>query len=94
MESEHDLAPTTVITHSRRQSDGKWLVRGTSSDNGVVKSVRVNNVAARAVRPNFAEWEVILPAGQAMIEALALDAAGNSERTPHVIAVTAAKPRE
>ena len=82
-----DLSPTTVITRTRKQADGKWLVRGTTSDNGGVKSVRVNNVEARSTRPNFAEWEVLLDAAQAngKVEARAQDVAGNLELTPHVI---------
>jgi hypothetical protein len=36
------------------------VVRGTTSDDGVVEDVRVNGHAARALGPNFGEWEVIL----------------------------------
>lgn len=86
-----DLAPTTVITHTRKQADGKWLVRGTTSDNGGVKSVRVNNVEARALRPNFAEWEVLLDVTQGKLEALAQDNAGNLERAPHVVGTGAVR---
>jgi len=32
-------------------------VRGTTSDNGMVRRVVVNGKEARVVSPNFAEWE-------------------------------------
>src|SRR5262249_6806195 len=54
-----DLPPITVITHVVRQA-GKLTVRGTTSDNGTVTRVLVNGTPARAVRPNFAEWEAVL----------------------------------
>src|SRR5207302_242917 len=48
-----DLPPATVITHVGRLVGGKVVVRGTTSDNGVVKKVLVNGKAARATRANF-----------------------------------------
>jgi hypothetical protein len=66
---------------------GKLLVRGTTSDNGVVKEVRVNGQAARAVAANFAEWEVVLDGlrpGPVTLTGGATDAAGNVEPRPHV----------
>jgi hypothetical protein len=73
-----DLPPATVIT-----SVSKGIVRGTTSDNGVVKRVLVNGREARATAPNFAEWEIALDtAGK--IEAWAEDAAGNVETNKHV----------
>jgi hypothetical protein len=77
-----DLAPTTVITHAQGKG-AKLLVRGTTADNGAVKRVTVNGHPARAVRPNFAEWEIELPAA-AELRAHAEDAAGNVERRPHI----------
>ncbi|MEN9576424.1 MAG: hypothetical protein RL514_4279 [Verrucomicrobiota bacterium] len=94
LEPVDDLAPTTVITHRRRQANGKWLVCGTTSDNGGVKSVSVNKVEARALRPNFAEWEVVLDAAQGRLEAVAQDEAGNIERTPHMVGPVTASSRE
>jgi hypothetical protein len=80
-----DLPPVTVITHVVKGADGKLLVRGTCADNGTVAKVVVNGREARAVRGNFAEWEVALEgAGAAKLEAHAEDAAGNVEKRPHV----------
>jgi hypothetical protein len=45
---------------------------------------------ARALAPNFAEWEAVLPgasAGAVELRAQATDAAGNVEPRPHVVAV-------
>lgn len=84
-----DLPPQTVITHLVRQADRGWIVRGVTSDNGTVKRVVVNECEARALRPNFAEWEVIVPAALASTElrAFAEDAAGNIEPRPHVVSL-------
>jgi hypothetical protein len=84
-----DLPPTTVITHVRR-SGATLVVRGTTADNGTVTKVLVNGRPARALAPNFAEWEAVLPAagGAAKeVRAQATDAAGNVEPRPHVVAV-------
>jgi hypothetical protein len=84
-----DLPPTTVITHVRRTA-GKVVVRGTTADNGAVKRVVVNGTEARALRPNFAEWEVTLErvtAGELRIQAHAEDAAGNVETRAHIVNV-------
>jgi hypothetical protein len=81
-----DLPPATVITQARRLEGGKVWVRGTTSDNGSVTKVLVNGKVARAVAPNFAEWEIILegvPASEVKIQAHATDAAGNIEKRPH-----------
>lgn len=79
-----DLPPATVITHVEK-TGGKWIVRGTTSDNGDVRKVIVNGAAARSVRPNFAEWEIELAAtSDGRIQAHAEDAAGNIEPRPHV----------
>jgi hypothetical protein len=85
-----DLPPATVITHVSRPSAGKVKVRGSTSDNGTVKTVLVNGRKARPVSANFAEWEVLLhvkAAGPFRIEARAEDTAGNVERRPHVVLV-------
>jgi hypothetical protein len=83
-----DLPPTTVITHVQK-TDGKVLVRGTTADNGLVKKVIVNGREAKALTPNFAEWEVTLeaPAGALKLEANAEDMAGNVEKRPHTLVV-------
>lgn len=80
-----DLPPTTVITHVRRTAENKVIVHGTTADNGPVKRVLVNGKEARELRPNFAEWEVLLDtAAGARLEAHAEDAAGNVEKVAHV----------
>jgi hypothetical protein len=82
-----DLPPITVITHVRKEGD-KLVVRGTTSDNGTVTKVLVNDKEARAVTPNFAQWEFVLPgisAGQTNLTAFAQDQAGNIEQTKHAV---------
>jgi hypothetical protein len=84
-----DLPPTTVITHVTRQGN-KLLVRGTTADNGTVKRVLVNGRAARALAPNFAEWEIVVDSAavrDGRLAAHAEDAAGNVEPRPHIIKV-------
>jgi hypothetical protein len=81
-----DLPPTTVITHVRR-AGSTVVVRGTTADNGVVTKVVVNGREARALSPNFAEWEIVLRdvlRGELKLSAHAEDAAGNVEKRPHV----------
>jgi hypothetical protein len=81
------LPPQSTITSVSLDADGGRLVRGTASDDGTIRRVKVNGQEARALRPNFAEWEVKLAgAAPAEIQALAEDAAGNVERRPHTIA--------
>jgi len=83
-----DLPPITVITHATRK-DSKITVRGTTSDNGTVRNVFVNGQPARALSPNFAEWEAkldVAAAGRIELRAYAEDAAGNIEKLPHVVA--------
>jgi hypothetical protein len=85
-----DLPPATVITHVCAAA-GRVAVRGTTSDDGVVRRVLVNGRPARALAPNFAEWEAVLEGvrpGALKLTAGAEDAAGNVERTPHVTVVT------
>jgi hypothetical protein len=82
-----DLPPTTVITYVGKPTGGKVTVRGTTADNGAVKRVLVNGAEAKAVVPNFAEWEVVLrdvKPGELKVSAHAEDAAGNVEKRPHV----------
>jgi hypothetical protein len=84
-----DLPPATVITHASRRGN-RVVVRGTTSDNGTVKRVVVNGKPARAVAPNFAEWEAVLtdvPPGACKLTAHAEDAAGNVEKRPHVLVI-------
>jgi RNA polymerase sigma factor (sigma-70 family) len=82
-----DLPPTTVITQVQR-SAGKLTVRGVASDNGTIKRVLVNGKEARALRDNFAEWEITLEtSGATTLKAHAEDAAGNVEKLEHVVSV-------
>jgi hypothetical protein len=84
-----DLPPTSVITLVRK-SGAKLVVRGTTADNGTVARVLVNGQPARALAPNFAEWEAVLTprSGAAKeVRAQATDAAGNVEPRPHVVTV-------
>jgi hypothetical protein len=86
-----DLPPATVITHLSRAGSNQVVVRGTCSDNGKVKEVRVNGQPARALRDNFAEWEITLniPSGKSLkLTAQATDEAGNTEMLPHVRTVS------
>ncbi len=83
-----DLPPTTVITHVRRLDSDKVSVRGTTADNGTVRRVLVNGKEARALTPNFAEWEIVLGGvspHELPLEAHAEDAAGNIERYGHIV---------
>jgi G8 domain len=72
-----DLPPLTVITYVSKAVKGKITVRGTTSDTGPVKRVQINGKEARAIRPNFAEWEVTLHAPVTKLTVRAEDAAGN-----------------
>lgn len=78
-----DLPPQTIITHVLQQKDGSRLIRGTTADNGEVKSVLVNGSPANGTAANFAEWEIVLPAASTFTAA-AQDKAGNTEPRPHV----------
>jgi hypothetical protein len=81
-----DFPPITVVTHLIPKADG-LIVRGTCSDNGEVAKVVVNGKAAKAIRPNFAEWEIALDdvRDKTDLRAHAEDAAGNVEPVPHVV---------
>jgi hypothetical protein len=89
LEPVDDLPPTTVITHVARQRR-QVVVRGTTADNGTVKRVVINGIEARPLRPNYAEWQIILPMkndGILRVRAHAEDAAGNIEPRPHEVTV-------
>jgi hypothetical protein len=88
-----DLPPATVITHVK-PARRRIVVRGTTADNGPVKKVLVNGREARALAPNFAEWEVVLEdvkPGELKLAAHAEDEAGNVEKRPHVLSVVASE---
>jgi hypothetical protein len=90
LEPVDDLPPSTVITDASPEAPGEWTVRGTTADGGTVERVSVNGRNAVALRPNFAEWQVIvsLPEGGGTLSAFARDAAGNVESRPHEIGVS------
>ena len=78
-----DQPPSTVITSITPVREG-WLIRGSATDNGEIKQVTVNLAVARAVRDNFAEWEIVLQCSNlSTITASASDAAGNVEILTH-----------
>ena len=89
LEPADDLPPATVITSASAHQPGLLTVRGTTSDSGSVRRVSVNGKEARSLRPNFAEWEVVLPLSEGGLElsAFAEDAAGNVEMRPHQVKV-------
>jgi hypothetical protein len=84
-----DLPPATVVTRVTRRGD-KLLVRGTTADDGQVVKVIVNGEPAKATARNFAEWQIELPYAD-KVSAHAEDAAGNTEKMPHVIAAPSPK---
>ncbi|MGN6504316.1 MAG: G8 domain-containing protein [Tepidisphaeraceae bacterium] len=88
-----DLPPQTVITDVIKTNFGDYRILGTTSDNGTVTGVTVNGHAARAFRPNFAEWSIDLPAAEVgqSLTARAVDQAGNVEQTPHVVPLPASR---
>ena len=80
-----DLPPATFITRIRRDGD-KLHVSGVAHDDSTVAVVSINNSAAKITsqQAGVAEWEITIPA-VTKLEALARDAAGNEERSPHRI---------
>ena len=83
-----DLPPATVITHVTRQSDGSYLVGGSTSDNGSIARVLVNGQPAKATVDNFAQWQVVVPAPSihdGRVVAAAEDSAGNAEQFKHTL---------
>jgi hypothetical protein len=82
-----DQPPATVVTRVSETKDGKLLVRGVASDDGIIRKVVVNGRPATATAANFAEWEIVLDEvkGGDKITAYAEDAAGNVETHVHVV---------
>lgn len=82
-----DLPPATVILSTRKQADGKLLVRGVTQDNGEVADVTVNGQRAKILMQHagVADWEITLAAGKEL-SASARDRAGNAERNGHKLA--------
>jgi hypothetical protein len=86
-----DRPPVTVITQVSTRSDGRKIIRGTTTDDGPIRRVLVNGSPARPLAPDFLEWEAALdprPGEPAMtITAFAEDAAGHVEPRPHVVRI-------
>jgi hypothetical protein len=82
-----DLPPATVITSVTTERDGSLRVRGTTTDNGVVKRVLVNGRDAVATSPNFAQWQITFEKASVptSLSAHAEDAAGNIEPREHLV---------
>ena len=81
------LPPITVITHVRKEGS-HLIVGGTTSDNGTLKRVTVNDTVAKVAASG--EWEVTLvnvKTGPVKLTAGAEDSAGNAEKTPHELTV-------
>ena len=80
-----DLPPCTVITRIDSTGD-RLLVRGTTHDNGVVKTISVNGKSASILSQvhGVADWSIELPKSKS-ITATATDATGNRELNPHKI---------
>jgi hypothetical protein len=82
-----DLAPATANMYVRAEA-GRVVVRGTTSDNDVVKKVVVNGREARLAAGLSGGWEIVLEGvgpGELTVTAHAEDAAGNVEKVPHVV---------
>lgn len=75
-----DQPPATVITGIFKVETG-WRIAGVAADNGAIKEVVVNGLPAKAVRDNFAEWEITLQElpSNGTVTASATDSAGNQE---------------
>jgi hypothetical protein len=92
-----DMPPATAITFPAvgvavKATGGKLVVRGTTTDDWGTARVVVNGVEAKDADYNFHQWEVELTGvkpGTHVIEAYAVDAAGNRELTPHRVTVVA-----
>jgi hypothetical protein len=84
-----DRPPSTVITRVRELGDGRIEVRGATADDGRVHRVLVNGQDARALAPDFLEWEAILDArtggAPTTVTAYAEDTVGNVEARRHVV---------
>ena len=86
-----DRPPVSVITGVEPLEPGRFRVVGCSADDGRIKSVLVNGVEARPLVPDFSRWEATLGPIEGRpisLTATAEDAAGNVDRTPHVLTIS------
>ena len=89
-----DASPITIVTFVSRAVEGRRVVRGTASDNGLIRRVVVNGCQAHALAPGFAEWEVrVIDPQDGRITAQAEDSSGNFEVVPHLVKLDSDKPR-
>jgi hypothetical protein len=85
-----DEPPQTVITGIGGTPYGDLHVVGTTSDNREIQKITVNGRDVRMAAKNFGEWSIDLNGKAAegdTITAVATDAAGNVEQTPHVVRI-------
>lgn len=82
-----DLPPATIITRVQRTDTG-MRVWGVTHDNGDIVEVTVNGNSAKIVSlaTGVADWvtELVEPPSESLV-AGARDAAGNQEKTPHIL---------
>jgi hypothetical protein len=71
-----DLAPVVIATQVSRRN-GAITIRGTATAQGTIRKIQVNGHEARALRSNFAEWGITIPAGSGAIVISAEDTRGN-----------------
>ena len=92
LEPVDDRPPVTVMTRIGPLNKGRLLVRGAAADGGTIRAVRVNGRLARALGPNYSQWEVVLESvapGPLELTAISEDDAGNIEKIPHRISFSA-----
>ena len=85
-----DEGPQSVITGLSRTPYGDLHVTGTTSDNRQIQKIVVNGREVRMAAKNFGEWSIDLSGKDASgdsVTAVATDAAGNTELTPHTVKV-------
>ncbi|MGP0066172.1 MAG: G8 domain-containing protein [Isosphaeraceae bacterium] len=92
-----DRPPFSVITWVDSLGSDRLIVRGTSVDDGLIRIVRVNGRAARALAEDYSRWEVEIDVdrpGQITMTlvAEAKDGSGNAEQVPHRIEVPVLEP--
>ena len=58
--SSHECGVSQAECGVATNSDGRWMVRGTTVDDGPVRRVLVNGSEARRLAPEFLEWEADL----------------------------------
>jgi hypothetical protein len=92
LEPLDDRPPVSVVTRIKPMEEGRLLVQGAAADDGEIRRVSVNGKDARALAPNFSQWEITLEpcdASTRTVIACAVDAAGNREPTPHRVKLDA-----